>query len=437
MFTAIGSAPKVSLDALRECAGNHRLILLYPWSQYRDEWLHKWVNHVQDECVYFRVAERVKTLREFLRDFAQEMEHHFSGFTSAVQGISSEPSAFAMGEATAYALNHAAQGGRFLLLIDENTSFFAQADTARYFSGMLSRLDPCVTVIISARFAHYPQWQEVYQTQPTAIIANARQRHSLSFALESQAKPQLEVSAFGKGSAYINTQEIVNWDGTLPRSLFYYFMDHQLVTRDEIFADFWSSASVKEATDIFHVTKHKVGEVINRRVRNTQIKTEVELTQYKQGFYIPADSMCRHYDVEQFMNAVERAEIATNEREIEALLRRALDLYKGTFLMGLEVSWVVARREQLAHHFSEVLIRLARLSAQRGDFEEAIKFYRRALEIRPDREDIHRDIMRIFLQLGRSSEARDQYSVLDQQVYQRLGIAPSPQSVDLLRELQA
>ena len=220
-----------------------------------------------------------------------------------------------------------------------------------------------------------------------AVLGTEYRKDDVMFTIEDTPKPQLEVYALGRGYALVNGQPITNWDGALPRNLFFYFVDHPLVTRDEIFATFWPDLSVKEATNVFHVTKRKISERISMKVGDTR---SYELTQYNGGFYMPSDKVVRHYDVGDFEGSVERALMTGDSREEEALLTRAIDLYKAPFLQTIEMKWVVERRDQLRQQYAQALISMGRICKRREEDQRALGYFIRALKETPEREDIHR-----------------------------------------------
>ncbi|NJL95427.1 MAG: hypothetical protein HC915_17740, partial [Anaerolineae bacterium] len=103
----------------------------------------------------------------------------------------------------------------------------------------------------------------------------------------------LEVRAFGAGRVQLNGQAVVSWDGILPRSLFFFLVDKGLATRTEIFNTFWPNLSVREATNVFHVTKRKISEVLG-----------IDLTVYMSGFYHISPKIHLSYDVALFNQAL-------------------------------------------------------------------------------------------------------------------------------------
>src|SRR6185295_16856224 len=116
------------------------------------------------------------------------------------------------------------------------------------------------------------------------------------FSATEEERPHIEVYAFGSGVVRVNGLPVDTWDGPLPRNLFYYFVDHPMVTRDEIFETFWPDLNTKEATNVFHVTKRKISERLG-----------FDLTTYAGGFYYHSTKINLQYDVAVFDALIEEA----------------------------------------------------------------------------------------------------------------------------------
>ena len=232
----------------------------------------------------------------------------------------------------------------------------------------------------------------------------------------------------------MNGQYITNWDGALPRNLFFFFMDRHLVTRREIFDIFWPDLSVKEATNVFHVTKRKISERIGLKINP---ENSYELTQYSAGFYVPSDKLVRHYDVGDFQASIERAMITADEDEEENLLLRAVEGYKADFLQDTDMPWMNERREQLLQLNAQALISLGRINKRRNDDPSALGYFIRALKETPGREDIHREVMSLYLRMGRKEDARQQYNKLVEYLRTNQNISPSRESKDLFKVIEA
>jgi tetratricopeptide (TPR) repeat protein len=194
----------------------------------------------------------------------------------------------------------------------------------------------------------------------------------------------LEVRSFGEGQAILNGQLITNWDGILPRSLFFFLVDRGMTTRAEIFHTFWPTLSTREATNVFHVTKRKISEVLGR-----------DLTTYWSGFYRISPDIELSYDVRQFSELLQTSAIADPDSAHEQLMR-AIGIYRDDFLSSMDLPWAMQRREELAMDYADALTEFGDLLASREEIDQALGYYLRALAINKQRTPLAKKIMKIY-----------------------------------------
>jgi len=60
--------------------------------------------------------------------------------------------------------------------------------------------------------------------------------------------------------------------------------------------------------------------------------------------------------------------------------------------------------------------------------------YLRAVSEARNREDLHREVIRLYGKLGRRSEAADHYQKLEQEFKERYGFKPSPETQHVYQE---
>lgn len=113
----------------------------------------------------------------------------------------------------------------------------------------------------------------------------------------------------------------------------------------------------------------------------------------------------------------------TNDR---ISLQQALNYYRGHFLEGETSSWAITYRNQLRAHYTRIIEQYGALLEQDGDWPGAIECYLRAIEIEPLVEVFYNNLMNIYIQLDRRSEALTVYQRCRQSLLTRLGINPSP-----------
>ncbi len=237
---------------------------------------------------------------------------------------------------------------------------------------------------------------------------------------------RLEIYALGEGRVVREGREIPpsEWQAAMAKELFFYILLHGPLERDEIGLVFWPDLSAKKITDRFHTTLYR----IRRAVGPDAVVME-------EGRYRLGD-VDYWFDVEEFESLVERARLLPpQDWQAENLWRRAVALYRGDFLPEVERVWCVPKREELREIYIEALVGMGQCHEARREFEGAIGWYRRALEVDELREDVHRLIMRCFAEAGRRSEALGQYHRLEEILRWELDIEPSAETRKLYEQI--
>lgn len=422
---------RVSLESFRERSAGKKVVLLYPWTNYRNLFLSYFLSSAENGLLYYRIPHEATTLQDWVGDMVSEFDQVLGGFGADVRAALDRGQPDAIANALAASLG-AHNKKRVILYVDELDRAPFDATFDRFINALVAGLPDHVQLAFSSRLLTHQPWYDMVVEGTAVVLGTEYRKDDVMFTIEDEIKPQLEVYGFGRGHALVNGREITNWDGALPRNLFFYFVDNALVTRDDIFSTFWPNLSIKEATNVFHVTKRKISERITMKIDGGE---NYELTQYSSGFYMPGLKVVRHYDVLNFQEAVEEAMTTEDIREQERLYRRAVDLYKAPFLETVKMSWVKARRDHLRLLFAQALIGLGRIFRDRGQTEESFGFFSRALKETPEREDIHREVMKLYLAMKMPEEARKQYYHLEKLLSEEMNIAPASETRELFESI--
>ncbi|CAN5701530.1 BTAD domain-containing putative transcriptional regulator [soil metagenome] len=139
-------------------------------------------------------------------------------------------------------------------------------------------------------------------------------------------------------------------------------------------------------------------------------------------------------DVEAFEAALVEARRTESPVEKERLLRQALSLYRGELLPGFDEDWIVHERLRLEDLHVSALQRLAEISRESGDLDEAIHAWRLAVAKEPFQEEGHLALMRLYLDAGRPASAIQQFLDLREQLRQGLGEVPCQEAIRLWEE---
>jgi two-component SAPR family response regulator len=425
---------KVTIESFRERSSGKKVILLYPWTNYRTLFLTHFYENNRAGLLYYRITEEQTSLTGWLGGMLTEFDKVNADFGTTLKGaLESHEKPSALAEALASDLA-AIKAEQTTLYIDELDRIPFDNDFDKFINTLVNALPPHVQLVFNSRLLMHQPWYNLIQRGDAMVMGTERRKDDGMFTLEKKEHPQLEVYALGSGYTIVNGQQVDNWDGALPRNLFFFFMDRPLVTRREIFETFWPELPIKEATNVFHVTKRKISERISLKIDPSKT---YEMTQYSGGFYTPGEKLTRHYDVFDFQADVERAMISADENQEEELLLRAVDYYKSPFLEDTEMPWIAQRREQLRLLNSQALISLGRIYKRRGDTDQSLGFFTRSLAHTPEREDIHREIMNIYLRTGRKQDALFQYRQLAETLKTSYNINPSRETQDLYHIVEA
>jgi len=436
MIKRAQSITGLSTDGFHEKVSAAKLLLLYPWTTYKNVFLSYIVEDEERQLIYYRLEEKEVALSDWLRHMASDLSNKVDGLIGAFAEALESNDITQMAEALAQDLTNYSSNADYPIyfFVDEVDRSPHNEELQLFFKTLVSALPQGVQLVVSSRLLRYQPWYGLVSSGDAVVLGTEKRINDVMYTVVDDPKPALEVYALGRGYALVNGQEITNWDGALPRNLFFYFVDNPLVTRDQIFDVFWPRLTTKEATNVFHVTKRKISERITMKVSEPG---SYELTQYGGGFYTPSDKVIRYYDVHEFEEAVNQAIATVDEDEEEELLLRAIELYKGPFLQDGTMEWMQNRRDELRQLYSQALIGMGRLSNESDDDTAALGYFVRSLKETPEREDIHREVMTIYLNKSMIDDAKHQYSVLKKTLDSSFGIGPSKESRELYELIES
>ncbi len=105
-------------------------------------------------------------------------------------------------------------------------------------------------------------------------------------------------------------------------------------------------------------------------------------------------------------------------------LREGVQLCRGELLEGFYDDWALRERERLRLLYQRCLRRLMHAYRQQGAFEDSLACAQQILACDPLREDVHREAMRLYCDLGQRALAVRQYQRCREILAGELGILP-------------
>ena len=141
-------------------------------------------------------------------------------------------------------------------------------------------------------------------------------------------------------------------------------------------------------------------------------------------------------DTAEFEQRSERRRMnAVNPALTAAVLNHALELYQGELLEGYYADWCLAERDRLHKLYLQSLVHLMIYHGGRGNYTEAIDFAQHILQDDPLREDVQRELMKLFTLNQQPAEALQQYRRCEAVLHEELGIEPMPETQEVFRLL--
>jgi DNA-binding SARP family transcriptional activator len=372
-----------------------------------------------DKIYYYPLREEDTSLRMMLEDLVDDMQFpvDFGEQTRAAlsQSDNAEDWAAAFGNDL-----DALRSDNYVIILDELDRLPpGSPDVDVFFRSLPQYVPSQAQLMINGRELYRQPWNDLILEGHAASLGDNLALNAGIFT-ETAERGQIEFfSLSGNSRVLSDGRHIKSWDGSLPRNLCYYFIDHPMVTRDEIFKVFWPHLGVKEATNVFHVTKRKISE-----------KLGYELTAYSSGFYVPSPRVNILYDAREFEKQIEEA-LAGPDNLAPAKWYRAVQLYRHPYLDGLNMPWMVEKREKLRNDFAQALIGLGRMHRGLEEPRRALGYFLRAVNEKPDREDVHRDIMELYHEMGQTEQVIEQYETLKQILKNTLNIEPAQETRDM------
>lgn len=270
----------------------------------------------------------------------------------------------------------------------------------------------------NGRLAHILErlGEEVPETVPEAEIET----------ISPDGEPPLRIHALGQAQVWLNGEQITKkqWDSATTKELFFYLLAHpDGVRKDRVLEVFWPEATPAKASSAFHSTNYRL-----RRALEDQ-----DCILYKNGVYLINPELSYWYDVEAFQALIEEAENAESAEERASSYLKATKLYKGDYLEEFYSDWHYFQREELQRQYFEALTHLAEYYRENEQVEDALPLYEKIVAEDPYQEEIHRKIMRAYLESGQRAAAVKHYQELEAFLREDLDIDPMPETTALYK----
>lgn len=388
-------------QTLHQQTANAKLILLHPRSRYRSLLIAKLINAPDARVFYYALGPDDTDLKSFIAGITHDLANQHPTFGRHVNILSPNAQNDFNSLLTAFAHDIGELSNEpFFLILDE----YDRSDTAdniqMFVEKLASRLPDYCRMIINSRTLPRLPWVSLIAQKCAVLLEDEALIKRNFYEIATEGKNRLDVFAFGPGQVMMNGKAIDDWEGHLPRLLFFFALDKSIITRSEICQAFWPELDTDQAVNVFHVTKRRLHKAM-----------ELDVLVHDGGYYRINPEMAVRYDVTDFASALVDGRVEDQPARITAW-QRAIDMYRGPFLQGHTDKWILQRRADFRAGYLEALTEMAHVRLAEDRPENALSLFQRALNEDFSRQDIHREVMQLFARLGRRSEAAAHYQRL-------------------------
>ncbi|QPC80951.1 hypothetical protein G4Y79_14680 [Phototrophicus methaneseepsis] len=426
---SLQSAVSSAYDVFLEHAQDAQVVLFHPQSRLRSVLVAQLFQDPNTQTFYYALGENDNNLQSFIEGFAHDMATQHPTFGRHLYMLPYE-----------LHQNFAADVDRvldtivqeiselsdepFVLVLDEYDRSDDANDINRFVEYLADRLPEQCTLVINSRTLPRLPWLAMVAKKQAVIIQDDHLITQDIHGPHQHENYNLEVYALGPGFVRLNGEQVDTWEGHLPRLLFFYALDRPVVTRAEICDAFWPNLDTDQAVNVFHVTKRRLHKAL-----------DLDVLLHIENYYQINPELTVYYDVVDFVETLMRGRYSTGDEQFQAW-QRAVELYKGPFLQGHDETWIVDRREAMRTGYLEAVMGMARTYVERGKGETALKLYRSAIDEDYSREDLHRELMLLYNELGRRGEAVAHYQQVEK-IFNENNMTLSPKTIDVYNDIMA
>jgi DNA-binding SARP family transcriptional activator len=420
---AAAGAPRHALAAMTARIASSRIIFAHPDCHNRMLLLAELMRNPPCDLFYYDLGAEDTNLVQFLSGLTHSLSRQVASFKSgaheALAAGDTDPAALA--EAFAHDLGQLSSKD-YLLILDEVDRADKLSDVQAFFESLINVLPPKCHLWFSSRALPRLSWTGMVASGQAMVLQDTRILPEGYYSETLDEHPTLEASALGPGYVLLNGRLVDTWQGHLQQAMFFYMLDRPRFTRLEICQALWPDLSADQAVNVFHVTKRRLHSAFGFDVLvfdglHYQITPQVKL----------------HYDVLEFVDSLVEARATSGAESIEHW-QRAINLYRGAYLQGYPEPWVLTRQEDFRKGYIEALQAMAHIHSDQGEDEKALGFLVRALGEAYHREDLHREVIRLYGKLGQPDQAELHYERLVHGLRERYDFEPSPETRAVYQE---
>jgi DNA-binding SARP family transcriptional activator len=404
-----------SFTQFQESLEQSSLVLLHPESRLRSPLVARLLESSEYRIVYYALGPDDVSVESFIYGLTHQIAYQYPMFGRFLNlaGLGEPAEADGLFRAFREELRILADKP-ILFILDEYDRSDAADDVQEFVERLTHYLPEHCQIVINTRTLPRLPLISMMADRRALILGDEQVVMRDFYRKPREGGLEIEVYGLGPGFVIVNGRIIEDWEGHLPRLLFFFALDKPLITRSEICRSFWPDLDIDQAVNVFHVTKRRLHKALG---------VDFDVLLHNDGSYYLNPALNIDYDAAAFSEALLAARIASPDAAFDKW-QRVVELYRGPFLQGHHEPWIYDRRRDYCAGFVEALSNMAELRIAADRLDHGLALLLRAVDADDTREDIHQRVMQLYAQLERRNEGIVHYQRMLES-YQQRGVAPS------------
>lgn len=218
----------------------------------------------------------------------------------------------------------------------------------------------------------------------------------------------------------------IKWRTQKAKELFA-FLIHQngkSVSRDTIITELWPDYSAEKALANLNANTY----YLRKAMADAGIENCIQTSRYEIRLMI-SQIECDLYDFENIVN-----KYSTADSESIGSLKKAVSLYHGSYFKDNGYEWAYEKGRQLEQKYLKLLMKMAAFYQNCEYYYDSIEMLKKFLEIDILWEKAHKMVIKNYIYLGEKQAAIQQYNELKELFREELGIEPSKEIKQLIKD---
>jgi two-component SAPR family response regulator len=343
---------KTSIEAiynsLREVAFRSKLLLLHPKSRYSNILVAKLTQDEAVHCFYYALQPADKGLKSLIENLGDELSQQTTNLNFGKDFRNLLAKAGDSSENLDQLANQVVQildnlSPKPYLLILDDFDLADKASEVQPFIELIAGILPAhAHMIIRSRHLPRLSWLELMAKKQANIFFDGQILDENFRDPDNKREGKIDLEAFALDNARVlyKGKPVDNWEGHLPKLLFFFVLNRGQVTRTEICQAFWPELPIDQAVNVFHVTKRRLHKALG-----------LDILIHSDDHYQISPDVNVYYDVIAFVEGAAKARNSRNNTH--ELWQKALSLYHSPFLKNYNEPWVQASRDAFDTVFAE------------------------------------------------------------------------------------